>query len=46
MTPAASEAGDLGLAEDEVRTLSVDVDDQGDRFKEWRMVLKESRSFP
>ena len=34
------------MAEDEVRTLSVDVDDQGDRFKEWRMVLKESRSFP
>ena len=45
-TPVASEAGDLGVAEDEVRTLSVDVDDQGDRFKEWRMVLKESRSFP
>ena len=43
-TPAASEAGEGEAAED-VRTLAVDTDDQGERFKEWRVVLRESKGF-
>lgn len=44
-TPVPSEAA-AEVQDDEVRTLSVDIDEQGDRFKEWRVVLKESRSYP
>ena len=50
LTPRGLQVAELGQEDykpedDEVRTLSVDTDDQGERFKDWRTVVRESRSY-